>query len=60
MGRGNNSMAVLDSRARFIEVERLRVVDASAFTLLPPRHLIAIVYGLAEKVSADIPKTRNS
>ncbi len=53
-------MAVLDSRARFIEVERLRVVDASAFTLLPPRHLIAIVYGLAEKVSADIPKTRNS
>lgn len=53
-------MAVLDSRARIIGVERLRVVDASAFALLPPGHPIVTVYGLAEKVSDDILRTRKS
>jgi choline dehydrogenase len=60
MGRENDSMAVLDSRARIIGVERLRVVDASAFALLPPGHPIVTVYGLAEKVSDDILRTRKS
>jgi choline dehydrogenase len=31
-------MAVVDSRARVIGVEGLRVVDASAFAVLPPGH----------------------
>jgi choline dehydrogenase len=38
MGRRNDSMAVVDSRARVIGVNGLRVVDASSFALLPPGH----------------------
>ena len=38
MGRANDSMAVLDSSARVYGVEGLRVVDASAFPVLPPGH----------------------
>ncbi len=38
MGRSNDSHAVVDSRARVLGVERLRVVDASTFPLLPPGH----------------------
>jgi choline dehydrogenase len=54
MGRRNDSMAVVDSKARVIGVQNLRVVDASAFALLPPGHPISTVYGLAEKISADM------
>ena len=35
--------AVLDSKARVIEIKNLRVVDASAFPLLPPGHPMATV-----------------
>lgn len=38
MGMANNSMAVLDSKARVFGVQGLRVVDASAFPVLPPGH----------------------
>jgi choline dehydrogenase len=38
MGRREDGMAVVDSRARVIGVEGLRVVDASAFAVLPPGH----------------------
>lgn len=38
MGLPADSMAVLDSRARVYGVQRLRVVDASAFPVLPPGH----------------------
>ena len=38
MGMATNSMAVLDSRARVFGVQGLRVVDASAFPVLPPGH----------------------
>lgn len=38
MGRSNDTNAVVDSKARVIGVNRLRVVDASAFPLLPPGH----------------------
>lgn len=38
MGRFNDSMAVVDSKAKVFGVTGLRVVDASAFPLLPPGH----------------------
>jgi choline dehydrogenase len=43
MGRRNDSMAVVDSKARVIGVEGLRVVDASAFPMLTPGHLMSTV-----------------
>ena len=38
MGKRNDSMAVVDSKAKVIGVQGLRVVDAAAFPLLPPGH----------------------
>ncbi|KAL8908996.1 MAG: hypothetical protein Q9207_000447 [Kuettlingeria erythrocarpa] len=38
MGMANDSMAVLDSKARVLGVKGLRVVDASSFPVLPPGH----------------------
>jgi choline dehydrogenase len=43
MGRVKDPNAVLDSHARVIGVDGLRVVDASAFPLLPPGHPQATV-----------------
>lgn len=43
MGTRDDPMAVLDSRARVVGVDRLRVVDASAFPVLPPGHPQATV-----------------
>jgi len=54
MGKSDDPLAVVDSRARVIGVQSLRVVDASAFALLPPGHPESTVYVLAEKVAADI------
>ena len=54
MGMVNDSMAVVDSRARVIGVQGLRVVDASAFPFLPPGQPQSIVYALAEKISQHI------
>ncbi|KAL9084935.1 MAG: hypothetical protein Q9159_004979 [Coniocarpon cinnabarinum] len=54
MGRGDDPMAVVDARARVYGVEGLRVVDASAFPLLPPGHPMATIYALAEKIASDI------
>ncbi|GAB7356816.1 hypothetical protein MBLNU459_g7698t1 [Dothideomycetes sp. NU459] len=54
MGLANDTMAVVDSHAKVIGVQNLRVVDASAFALLPPGHPVSTVYGLAEKISAEI------
>ena len=54
MGKVNDSMAVVDSAARVIGVNRLRVVDASAFAILPPGHPSGTVYALAEKIANDI------
>lgn len=36
MGKVGDAMAVVDSRARVFDVKGLRVVDVSAFALLPP------------------------
>jgi choline dehydrogenase-like flavoprotein len=38
MGRSSNPLAVVDNHAKVIGVSNLRVVDASAFPLLPPGH----------------------
>ncbi|EPS31577.1 hypothetical protein PDE_06532 [Penicillium oxalicum 114-2] len=54
MGTRVDSMAVVDHRARVFGVEGLRVVDASAFPILPPGHPQSVVYMLAEKIAADI------
>lgn len=50
MGRRNDSMAVVDSKARVIGVKGLRVVDASIFPFLVPGQPQATVYMLAEKI----------
>ena len=54
MGRPNDAKAVVDSKARVFGVTGLRVVDASAFPMLPPGHPQATVYMLAEKIADDI------
>lgn len=54
MGMVNDSMAVLDSKARVFGVQGLRVVDASAFPVLPPGHPSSTIYALAEKIANDI------
>ncbi|KUJ10443.1 alcohol oxidase [Mollisia scopiformis] len=60
MGQENDTMAVVDSKGRVIGVNSLRVIDASAFALLPPGHPVSTTYGLAEKLSADIIADRRS
>ncbi|KAE8401835.1 hypothetical protein BDV37DRAFT_285240 [Aspergillus pseudonomiae] len=54
MGTAQDEMAVVDSQARVFGVDGLRVVDASAFPLLPPGHPQSVVYMLAEKISDAI------
>ncbi|RAL61790.1 hypothetical protein DID88_002853 [Monilinia fructigena] len=54
MGKLSDPNAVVDSSARVIGVKSLRVVDASAFPLLPPGHPQATIYAFAEKIAADI------
>ena len=43
MGRANDTTAVVDSHARVRGVSNLRVVDASAFPILPPGQPQAVV-----------------
>ncbi|KAL2849848.1 hypothetical protein BJY01DRAFT_233490 [Aspergillus pseudoustus] len=54
MGVEGDEMAVVDSHAKVFGVQRLRVVDASAFPFLPPGHPQSTVYMLAEKIAEDI------
>ena len=54
MGRADDPNAVVDAGARVIGVTGLRVVDASAFALLPPGHPQSTVYALAEKIADEI------
>lgn len=56
MGREEDKMAVLDSKARVRGVKGLRVVDASSFPILPPGHPQSTVYMLAEKIADSIIK----
>ncbi|KAL8743615.1 MAG: hypothetical protein Q9190_004057 [Brigantiaea leucoxantha] len=54
MGKRDDPLAVVDSKARVIGVEGLRVVDASAFPFLPPGQPQSMVYALAEKIAQHI------
>lgn len=54
MGKAGDVSAVVDSRAKVIGVEGLRVVDASVFPFALPVHPQAGVYALAEKIAADV------
>ncbi|CRG83312.1 choline dehydrogenase and related flavoproteins [Talaromyces islandicus] len=54
MGTEDDSMAVINSKAQVLGVERLRVVDASSFPILPPGHPQSTVYMLAEKIADEI------
>ena len=56
MGKTDDPMAVVDSRAKVIGVQGLRVVDASAFPFLPPGQPMSMVYALAEKIADHILK----
>lgn len=58
MGKGEDedSLAVVDSRAKVFGVEGLRVVDASAFPFAVPANPQATVYMLAEKIADAILK----
>lgn len=38
MGRVNDTMAVVDSKAKVIGVSGLRVIDSSSFRFTPPGH----------------------
>jgi choline dehydrogenase len=48
MGKSDDPMAVVDSKARVFGVSGLRVVDASAMALLPPGHPQATICELPE------------
>lgn len=54
MGPSTNKMAVVDTSAKVYGVQGLRVVDASAFPILPPGTPSQTVYALAEKIAEDI------
>ena len=54
MGPRSDRMAVVDTNTKVYGVQRLRVVDASAFPFLPPGHPQATVYALAEKIADHI------
>lgn len=58
MGRPDDPMAVVDTGARVYGARGLRVVDASAFAILPPGHPQSTVYALAEKIASDIKAGR--
>ena len=57
MGTRDDDGAVVDSKARVCGVDKLRVVDASAFPFLPPGHPQSTVYMLAEKIADGIKQS---
>ncbi|KAL8904482.1 MAG: hypothetical protein Q9207_003246 [Kuettlingeria erythrocarpa] len=54
MGKKGDECSVADSIGRVYGAPRLRVVDASVFPLLPPGHIQATVYAVAEKIADAI------
>ncbi|KAF2119134.1 hypothetical protein BDV96DRAFT_371312 [Lophiotrema nucula] len=58
MGKRGEKGAVVDSKARVFGVTGLRVVDNSITPFSVPGHPQSTVYMLAEKIAADILKTK--
>ncbi|KAF9700411.1 hypothetical protein EKO04_001621 [Ascochyta lentis] len=54
MGKQENPMAVVDSKARVFGVQRLRVIDSSSFPFTPPGHTQGVTYAHAEKLVEDV------
>lgn len=54
MGRTNSSATVVDSKARVLGVQKLRVIDSSSFAFTPPGHTQGTTYGHAEKLVQDV------
>jgi choline dehydrogenase len=54
MGKQDNPMAVVDSKARVFGVQRLRVIDSSSFPFTPPGHTQGVTYAHAEKLVEDV------
>jgi choline dehydrogenase len=54
MGKPDNPMAVVDSKARVFGVQRLRVIDSSSFPFTPPGHTQGVTYAHAEKLVEDV------
>ncbi|CAI4215501.1 unnamed protein product [Parascedosporium putredinis] len=54
MGKADDELAVVDSKARVYGVEGLRVVDASVLPIIMPGHPMGTLYMLAEKIAAEI------
>jgi len=54
MGKQDNPMAVVDSKARVFDVQRLRVIDSSSFPFTPPGHTQGGTYAHAEKLVEDV------
>lgn len=58
MGKAGDKGAVVDTKARVLGVNGLRVVDASVIPFSLPGHPQSTVYALAEKIAADISRSR--
>ncbi|RMD39761.1 hypothetical protein DV735_g5372, partial [Chaetothyriales sp. CBS 134920] len=58
MGRADDPLAVVDSKARVFGTQGLRVVDASSLAILPPGHPMATLYAYAEKIADEIKASR--
>ncbi|THY78023.1 alcohol oxidase [Aureobasidium pullulans] len=54
MGRSNNTMVVVDSKARVYGVTGLRVIDSSSLPFTPPGHTQGTTYAHAEKLVQDV------
>ena len=54
MGKPDNPMAVVDSKARVFGVQRLRVIDSSSFPFTPPGHTQRVTHPHAEKLVEDL------
>ncbi|KAL8969550.1 MAG: hypothetical protein Q9197_004271 [Variospora fuerteventurae] len=58
MGRKEDRESVVDGMGRVYGAKGLRVVDASVFPVLPPGHITATVYAVAEKIAEGILRGR--
>lgn len=54
MGKVGDPATVVDSHARVIGVNNLRVIDSSSFPFTPPGHTQGTTYAHAEKLVQDI------